>query len=141
MAGNQSTNTSAAQTRAGRPPTPENIAQLQQQITQLQQQLQQQQQAATATTTNTSSANQPTFALSPSLIRPDDFIDYSTKDGKQLFDSATEELPSKFDCQDPSIYTFLNEIQDSIRLVGWNKNSRGYYLHNNWTKPCSQESH
>lgn len=95
MSGNQNTNTGSEKARAGRPPTPETIAQLQQQIKQLQQQLQQQQQAATETTTNTSPTNQPTFALSPSLIRHCDFIDYSTKDEKKLFDSATEELPSK----------------------------------------------
>lgn len=122
------TGKSTSTTSAGRPPSATTVGQLQQQIQQLQQQLQkqqqqlqQQQQAATATTANTTPANQPTFALSPSLISPDDFIDYSTKDGKQLFDSATEELPSKFDCQEPNIYTFLNELQDRIRLAGWNE--------------------
>ena len=123
MAGKNTSTTSA-----GRPPAAATVGQLQQQIQQLQQQIQQQQQliqqqqqAATATTANTTPANQSIFALSPSLVKPDDAIDYSTKDGKQLFESATQELPAKFDCQEASIYTFLNELQDRIRLAGWNE--------------------
>ena len=37
------------------------------------------------------------FALAPALVNPTEMIDYSTKEGQQLFLSAVAKLPMIFD--------------------------------------------
>ena len=59
------------------------------------------------------------FALAPALVNPTEMIDYSTKEGQQLFRSAVAKLPMIFDGAKTSLAAFLRVIKDRSNICGW----------------------
>ena len=89
------------------------MAELQAQLQQLVDALQQAQQAP--------AAQQPVYALTPAQLNANDFIDYSTTDGKKIFKAATEELSYQFDVQAKSVNLFGETLYDRGVISGWNE--------------------
>jgi len=58
------------------------------------------------------------FALSPALAHPD-IIDYSTSSGAKIFTSATVQLPTTFNLEEPNIRVLINELQTRAASFGW----------------------
>ena len=66
-------------------------------------------------------AAQVPFALAPALVGAavNDPIDYSTRAGQALYQSATEKFPYIFAGKDSSIVTWLQAIKDRSTVAGW----------------------
>ena len=65
-------------------------------------------------------AANPTFALSPARVNPNDFIDYSTSSGQKLFSKVTTYLEYTFDVEEESIQTFIETLTNRAVMAGWN---------------------
>jgi hypothetical protein len=64
-------------------------------------------------------APQPTYALSPARTNADQFIDYTTADGKKLFKAATEPLSIKFDVEGKNVNMFNELLLTRANMAGW----------------------
>jgi len=77
--------------------------------------------AVTAAVQAAMQANQPPagpFARSPALAHQN-VLDYSTTAGAKIFSKATEQLPTKFDLEQPNIQTLLTELNMRSATYGW----------------------
>ena len=59
------------------------------------------------------------FALAPALVE-DGVIDYSTRTGAKLYETAVEALNIEFDCQPGNLKVFLEKVKNRAMATGWN---------------------
>lgn len=59
------------------------------------------------------------FALTPAQVAPDNIIDYSTSEGKKLWNSATAALDDKFDADAKNINIFTEQVMKRATNAGW----------------------
>lgn len=73
----------------------------------------------TITTTSPTTVKMVTFALTPGQLNPGTFLDYSSKQGHQMFTSATTALPVLFTGNPNDINTFSEKVMDRAQVAGW----------------------
>ena len=59
------------------------------------------------------------FALAPGLVDDSEVLDCSMTDGKKLCKSAATALPNLFDCEQPNLTLFLDEIEMRAEECSW----------------------
>ena len=65
------------------------------------------------------------FALTPAMTR-DGLVDYSTAQGRKLYDNATAKLDDElFDCNAEDLHAFLKSLKDRAREHGWEGEGTG----------------
>ncbi len=91
------------------------------------------QQTVTVTATNSTEAPGPvpatatstaTFCATPSVHNIDQCMDYTTKDGANLYKLASAPLKTKFDLSAANTLVFIDQLRDRAQEVGWDA---GFY--------------
>ena len=69
-------------------------------------------------------ATATTFALTPGQHDVENIIDYGTKEGKGLYESAIKALPIEFDMQANGTVVFIENLKTRAKSMGWSIGSK-----------------